>query len=628
MRRESLSMIEAELADGTVLEFPDDTPEDVVKATVKRMIAQGQQNAFSSGGETMQREQIPPDVPISDGRGVDFTGPDAQPSDFTAAETAQGFGETALSIATGATGGTLGTVGGTIEGLVDAIRSGKIGTQEGVKMVEDAAMERAQQFTYQPRGEAGREFARETGEFLAPAQALAPLTGELSAISQSARATAPLGARSGQVARQAQQTVQAGEKARVPVMTSDVFPPRTFAGKTGQAITERIPFVGTGPVRAAQYQKRLDAVRGLLDDYGVPEATNVIDDVMRNLSKKRTENINRYSGMKNKVIQRNADRGQVPVDKTINTIDQEIAKLKGLKSQDVQPAINILEDYKNAFSGQTLDNVELLRKQLGERFSAQDLASVKGTAEKSINNIYRSVRDDMGESIKSQGDRRDFNAWNVANKRLSNMMGELKNSTLKSVLAKGEATPEQARRLLFSSKPSDVKTLKKNLSEAGRSKAKVAILQEAVEKAGGLDNLTTEKFLNKLSKLDTQVGEFFTTPDKQAISGLVKALNATRRASEASAKPPTGAELTAFAAPTGISYMFGVDPMTGLGATASIGALARLYESKPIRNLLIRIGRAKESSGPKVNDLVDQLTNMPQYKAFVAAQAENTQEEQ
>ena len=42
MRRESLSMIEAELADGTVLEFPDDTPEDVVKATVKRMIAQGQ----------------------------------------------------------------------------------------------------------------------------------------------------------------------------------------------------------------------------------------------------------------------------------------------------------------------------------------------------------------------------------------------------------------------------------------------------------------------------------------------------------------------------------------------------------------------------------------------------------
>jgi len=77
-----------------------------------------------------------------------------------------GAGETALTLATGATGGTVGTIGGTIEGIIQAISEGKIGTQEGVKMAEELAAKRASQLTYQPRTEQGRQQTQAVAGFL------------------------------------------------------------------------------------------------------------------------------------------------------------------------------------------------------------------------------------------------------------------------------------------------------------------------------------------------------------------------------------------------------------------------------------------------------------------------------
>ena len=51
-------------------------------------------------------------------------------------------------------------------------------------------------------------------------------------------------------------TVQAGEAANVPIMTSDVNPPNTFLGKQAQAVGERIPVIGTQAQRAAQQEAR------------------------------------------------------------------------------------------------------------------------------------------------------------------------------------------------------------------------------------------------------------------------------------------------------------------------------------------------------------------------------------
>jgi hypothetical protein len=93
------------------------------------------------------------------------------------ADTAIGTGEAALTTLTGATGGALGVLGGTLKGLAEQILSGKFGTPEAARMVEQSAMQGAQALTYEPRTESGREQAAAVGETLQnilPVAAVAP----------------------------------------------------------------------------------------------------------------------------------------------------------------------------------------------------------------------------------------------------------------------------------------------------------------------------------------------------------------------------------------------------------------------------------------------------------------------
>lgn len=407
----------------------------------------------------------------------------------------------------------------------------------------------------------------------------------------------------------ASETIKTAESFGVSPMTTDVIPPTTFAGKVGQSITERIPVAGTGPVRAAQQVKRIEAVRNVLRDFGATDAAQATDDVMADVLKKRSKDLTKYIGLKNDVIDKLADAGAVSVNNTVRKIDDEIAQLNSLRTAAVEPVIKILDDYKGAFQGQNIKNVETLRKQLGDQLKAPDMASVRTNAEKAVSSIYRAVNEDMGNFIKQAGDRRDFTKWKVGNAKLSQMIGDLKVGTLKSILAKGDATPELVRKMIFSQKPSDMKLLYKSLSPAGRANARTAILQEAASKAGGAENISPDIFKNQLNRLSKSTGVFFTGQDKKVVDGLIKTLELTRSAGTAAAKPPTGAELTTFAAPSVLTWVLGGSPVAGLGATAALGGAARVYESAPVRNLLIKIASAAPG---KSEQLIQELTKVMQ----------------
>lgn len=101
-----------------------------------------------------------------------------------------GAGETALTVATGATTGTAGMVGGMVKGLAGAVMDGKFGTQEGVRQVEQAAGEGMAALTYEPRTEAGREQTAAVGEVMAATVPVMGLTAELGAIGRGAAAAA------------------------------------------------------------------------------------------------------------------------------------------------------------------------------------------------------------------------------------------------------------------------------------------------------------------------------------------------------------------------------------------------------------------------------------------------------
>jgi hypothetical protein len=112
-----------------------------------------------------------------------------------------GAGETALTLATGATGGALGMVAGAGAGLAQQILGGQFGTPEAVKAVEQAAMKGSQALTYQPRTQAGQAQTQAVGQFLG--EALPPILPALAApgmAMQAARTAAPTLGAIGQVA--------------------------------------------------------------------------------------------------------------------------------------------------------------------------------------------------------------------------------------------------------------------------------------------------------------------------------------------------------------------------------------------------------------------------------------------
>lgn len=112
-----------------------------------------------------------------------------------------GTAEAGLTALTGATGGQLGMIGGTLKGLAAQILSGQFGTPQAANLIEQQAMQGAQALTYAPRTQSGQVQAQALGETMQqviPVAAVLPgMAPATSGLSRSARPTLPVAARAG-----------------------------------------------------------------------------------------------------------------------------------------------------------------------------------------------------------------------------------------------------------------------------------------------------------------------------------------------------------------------------------------------------------------------------------------------
>ena len=411
---------------------------------------------------------------------------------------------------------------------------------------------------------------------------------------------------------QADLNIAAAESAGIPLMTSDIRPPRTFAGKSLQQFGERIPFLGTGSVRQSQQKARISSVRDLLNQYGAGDLAALSDDVMKDLLKQRKSFITKYVGQKNQVIEKLSGSGAVNIPRTLQKIDEEIARLQSLKRGEEGIAgfdtlIDDLQRTRFSLQNQDLKSLESLRKLIGERYKDPSLAGVATEVQQVYNSLYRPLVNDMGDFIKINGAPQDFNKWMIANKRLANSIDELsKSGGLKAALDKGDVTPELIQKLLFSQKPSEVRLLYRNLSEEGRAKARAAILARAAEKAASEEAtgvvVSPDTFKNEINRLGNSIGVMFKGSELDQVNGLARILNLTKRAAESGASPTTGAQLfynTLFSAgaSAGAGYAAGFEGLIGvLGPAATFSAFARAYEAAPVRNILIKLSKTRVGS--------------------------------
>lgn len=389
--------------------------------------------------------------------------------------------------------------------------------------------------------------------------------------------------------------VAAAQSAGIPVLRTDVAPPRSAIGKVAQRAGESIPFAGTGGVRVAQNEARITAAREFVKKYGadIPEAA--IDDVAADIIAKQQGILREFGGKKTAIVNSLKSKGEVPVPSAIAEIDRQIAGLKAQRLPELDPVIRKLEGFKSGLSGQTLDILEKNRQDLGQMFQAPELAGVRARGEKAVSAIYDPLRRDIAAFVKANGGDEALSTWKEANGRIAQAMGEAKDGALKNVLNKGEATPELVRRMLFSTKPSDMQRLYKSLTPEGQARARTAIVQEALGKAvneGDIASISPDKFKNALGRLDPQIRVFFNGADFEAANGLVRALRLTEAAGRAGAAPMTGVQSIPI-----LGSMFLTDAMGGMGgATATMGAIgvvARVYEATGVKRALRAVAKAE-----------------------------------
>lgn len=428
--------------------------------------------------------------------------------------------------------------------------------------------------------------------------------------------------------------VAQAEREGIRLMTSDVRPPRTFPEKTLQAAGERVPFVGTSGVRQAQQAERITAVRNLLRDYGADDVAKLSDDVMTDLATKRSADIRKYATAKKEVIERLSNKGAVPVPRALQAIDDQIDDLARRRTEGADEAIERLRQIKTDLQNRDLFQLEAYRQDELAKIFMDDPArpmslAAREAGEKALRAVYDPVRKDMGDFIKQAGERRDFDKWAVANKRLAETAQDMQNASIKTVLLKGDVKPEVIQNLLFRGKPSEVRALYAKLTPEGRATARAAILakagQDALKDVAEGKVVSPDQFANNVKRMGDSVGVFFTGDDLKRVEGLTRILNITKRASEAAAAPATGVQAVPFLAADTLSNFFG-GPTGATAAAFTVGGLARIYESAPVRNMLLQMAKAKPGSAEEAALVKRLLATIQTQAETIQAKAQETQE--
>ena len=479
----------------------------------------------------------------------------------------------------------------------------------------------AEQIASSVGSEVGMQSAKEAG-YGPTGQLLAGLGGGMGAgIGAGARPTVSAAAALPEGAVEA-------EKRGIQTITSQEFRPETPLGNALAKSREITPF-GTGSLLRKQEKQRSQAIQDFVSEYAGVGSPTLTEELANQAISQRNKIIGKLTGTKKEVLGRLSATGPlVDMSATAKKAEDLALKLESVSPTANKQAIDELLNFATEITGKTPEQVEERRKILFKSLSDPTIGTPKDTASKYYEQIYDSLNQDLGNHIKQFGKPTDFVKWKVSNKTLSDLAEELKVSSYKSLLKKGELTPEAVNGVLFTQNKSSIERLYRNLSTEGREIGRAAIISKALKNATDPSGVVIpNRFATQLGDLQDQVNVFFTGSDLQSLQGLQKALNYTRRAGEFAANPPTGVQLanTAPLATWGaLVAKFGPETAIAIGALNT--GLVRLYESKAGRNLLAQLGRVKSNSSSERTVLTSIANYLGSNKDLLEPQQQPTQE--
>lgn len=394
----------------------------------------------------------------------------------------------------------------------------------------------------------------------------------------------------GTIAPEAQQAIQFANVADVPLHTTDVLQPNSRVGRMAQTTAENIPFAGTSTMRANQQEARSQLVDEFASRFGEYDPSIVVGSL-----KAKSSGIRRAAGNRLEQVQNAMAGVNIQPSRAIQQIDNEIADLQKLGGAADNETISKLKVYRDELSrnagasgpmAMDLQQLSALRSQFRQDVKGERQALIN-RSEAAVNRVYNAMTGDIDSAIGQNLGNDTLRRYKQANAIYADEANKLLNTRLKNVIMKGDLTPEVVNNMLFSKNKSEVQNLYRSVGQVGRAQMRNGIIGKAMEKSGG----SPDQFLRQVNLMSNQTGIAFKGRDAAYLKGLKNYLESTKRAGQAGVTTPTGQQT--------IPFILGIGSATNpalVGAGGGYGLLARMYESTPARNAMLRLANTPRGS--------------------------------
>ncbi|EOW6731977.1 lytic transglycosylase domain-containing protein [Cronobacter malonaticus] len=387
----------------------------------------------------------------------------------------------------------------------------------------------------------------------------------------------------GSMAPEAVQAIRFADQNNVPLTTTDVIPPASRVGRAAQTTAENIPFVGTSGMRAAQQESRSQLVQNFANKFGEYNPAEVVNSL-----KSKTSGIKQAAGRRLEQVQSAMSGVNIQPSRAIQQIDDEVSRLQKLGGVADTDTISKLQAYRDELAKGNVDLEQLSNLRSQFRMDVKGERPVMPTrSDAAVQRVYRAMTGDIDSAIGQSLGNDVLRRYRQANAVYADEASKLQNTRLKNVLMKGDLTPEVVNNMLFSKNKSEIQSLYNSVGQAGRVQMRNGIIGKAMEKSGG----SPDQFLRQLNIMSNQTGIAFKGEDAAYIRGLKNYLESTKQAARAGVSTPTGQQ----AVPLIIGFGTAINPKAA-AIGAGYGLLARMYESKAVRNAMLRLANTPRGS--------------------------------
>ncbi|EBD6169108.1 lytic transglycosylase domain-containing protein [Salmonella enterica] len=394
----------------------------------------------------------------------------------------------------------------------------------------------------------------------------------------------------GAIAPEAQQAIRFAEREGVPLHTTDLLQPASRVGRMAQTTAENIPFAGTSTMRANQQEARSQLVDEFASRFGEYDPSIVVGSL-----KAKTSGIKRAAGNRLEQVQNAMAGVNIQPSKAIQQIDTEIASLQKLGKVADNDTISKLQAYRDELTrnagangpmAMDLQQLSGLRSQFRQDVKGERTV-LPNRSDAAIQRIYNAMTGDIDSAIGQNLGNDTLRRYKQANAIYADEANKLQNTRLKNVIMKGDLTPEVVNNMLFSKNKSEILNLYRSVGQVGREQMRNGIIGKAMEKSGG----SPDQFLRQVNLMSNQTGIAFKGRDAAYLKGLKNYLESTKRAGQAGVTTPTGQQT--------IPFILGIGSATNpalVGVGGGYGLLARMYESEPARNAMLRLANTPRGS--------------------------------